>query len=82
MSELDDLRVRHTQLLDDFMAIRASEHKLKEQVAKLEGAISRVCHAFTDDCVRVTDPDRAHCTPENCLAMKAALGTPEASKHE
>lgn len=37
------------------------------------GVVQRVCHALTDNCVMVTDPERQPCTPENCAAMKAAL---------
>jgi len=35
-------------------------------------AIQRVCHALTGGCVMITDPERAACTSENCLAMRAA----------
>lgn len=40
--------------------------------------VSAICHALTDNCVMVTDPERALCTPENCAAMKAALKSPVA----
>lgn len=50
---------------------------LREQVSAHEptrepSAIQRVCHALTGGCVMITDPERAACTSENCLAMRAA----------
>jgi len=54
------------------MPTAAAPAGLSAEPTREPSAIQRVCHALTGGCVMITDPERAACTSENCLAMRAA----------
>jgi hypothetical protein len=73
--------------LEDYERLQAEVNRLRKQLfdggphtmraaveppALHREQVKAICHALTDNCVMVDDPERPPCTFDNCAAMKAA----------